>query len=277
MSSNTNLYAQIKRSEALPGVGGRDWHDVTPSELWIWIGIIIYMGLFSGKSMAAREFWLHIQHHPTHDISKFISQTRFEQIKRFFHLSNPEEDQAERSSGHRLWHQKVDPRLNQLRLSSQGYLLPSSNVTIDAAMILCTGRSIDTYNMPNKPIKLGYKFHFLANRGYIVDFLPTSSKSGLDLIPSIPELSYTGSSVYHLASTLQQLDRRHAWNLYVDIFYTSFPLFKKLREIGIGAVGTARTSSKDFPQSLKIPKQVWSKLEYHSKGGIVTDGIGFLL
>jgi len=78
MSSNTNLYPQKKRSEALPGVGGRVWHDVTPSELRIWIGIIIYMGLFSGKGTAAREFWLHDQHHPTHDISRFMSQTRFE-------------------------------------------------------------------------------------------------------------------------------------------------------------------------------------------------------
>jgi len=131
--------------------------------------------------------------------------------------------------------------------------------------------------MPNKPIELGYKFHCLANRGYIVDFLPTSSKFGLDPIPSIPEPSDTGTAVYHLASTLQQLDRQRAWSLYVDKFYTSFPLFKKLREIGIGAVGAARTSSKDFPQSLKIPKEVSSKLEYHSKGGVVKDGIGFLL
>ena len=104
MSSNTNLYAQQKRSETLPSTGGRDWHDVTPRELRIWIGILIYMGLFSGKSAAAREFWLHAQHHPTHHINKFMSQTRFEQIKRYFHLSNPEEDQAESSTGHRLWH-----------------------------------------------------------------------------------------------------------------------------------------------------------------------------
>ena len=144
-------------------------------------------------------------------------------------------------------------------------------------MILCTGRSIDTYKMPNKPIELGYKFHCLAKWGYIVDFLPTLSKSGLHPIPSISELSDTGSAVYHLATTLHQLDRQRARNPYVDNFYTTFPLFKKLKDIGIGAVGTACTSSKDFPECLKITKEVWSKLEYHSNGGVVKDRIGFLL
>lgn len=160
-----------------------------------------------------------------------MSQTRFKQIKRYLHLSNPEENKIESSKDHSLWRQKVDPILGQLLLFSWRCRLPSSNVIIDKAMRLCTGRSIDTYKMPNKPIKLGYKFHCQANRDYIVDFLSTSSKSELNPIPRISELSYTGSAVYHLATTLQQLDPHPAWNLYVDNFYTSFPLFKKLKEL----------------------------------------------
>lgn len=102
MSFNTNLYAQKKRLEAQSSVGESDRHDVTTSELRIWMGILIYMELFSRKNTAARQFWLHDQHHPTRDISRFMSQTRFEQIMRYFHLSNPEDNQEESSTGHRL-------------------------------------------------------------------------------------------------------------------------------------------------------------------------------
>jgi len=48
-STSTNLYAQKKCSEALLSVKGREWNDITPSELQIWIEILIYMELFSGK------------------------------------------------------------------------------------------------------------------------------------------------------------------------------------------------------------------------------------
>jgi len=182
MTHHTNLYAEAKAAGVAQGT--RDWRPIVPGELRVWIGMIIYMGIFSGKSSSIREFWVKDGLHPAHDTSRFMSETRFEQIKRYFHISHPDAPKTS-PQGERLWHHKVDPILDQLRESSQSYRIPSSNLTIDEAMIRCTGRSADTVKMPNKPIELGFKFHCLANRDYIIDFIPTSNTSKLDPVPSV--------------------------------------------------------------------------------------------
>lgn len=88
MTHNTNLYVEAKSAGVAPGM--RDWQPVAQEELRIWIGMIIYMGIFSGKSSSIREFWVKDGLHPAHDTSRFMSQTRFEQIKRYFHVSDPD-------------------------------------------------------------------------------------------------------------------------------------------------------------------------------------------
>lgn len=92
------------------------------------------MGIFSGKSSSIRESWVKDGLHPAHDTSRFMSQARFDQIKRYFHISHPGAPKTS-PQGKRLWHHKVDPILDQLRESSQSYRIPSSNLTIDEAMI----------------------------------------------------------------------------------------------------------------------------------------------
>ena len=100
-----------------------------------------------------------------------LSQTRFEQIKRYYHVAALDAP-THTATGRRLWHSKVDPLLDQLRYSSQHYRMPSTHIAIDECMIWATGRSQDTYKMPSKPIQQGFKFHCLADHGYIWDFHP---------------------------------------------------------------------------------------------------------
>lgn len=173
IATNTNSYAKDKREiAALPG---RDWCDVTAKDIKLWVGISIYMGLFSVP--AVDDYWKHDELHPTHPITQYMTLNRFQQIKRYLHIS-PINIPKTTSSGRRLWHGKIDLLLNQLRQASQSLRVPSSNISIDEAMIRCTGRSLDTYKMPNKPIERGFKFHCLADHGYIWDFLPTSNQAG---------------------------------------------------------------------------------------------------
>jgi hypothetical protein len=55
----------------------------------------------------------------------------------------------------------------------------------------------------------------------------------------------------------------------MDNYFSNIPLFKTLREIGIGACGTTRPSSKNFPKELKCKKE--DKFEWGAKTGIVVD------
>ena len=52
--------------------------------------------------------------------------------------------------------------------------------------------------MPSKTIGQGFKFHCLADHGYIWDFHPTSNHSGPDPVPAVDGLAATGEVVYYL-------------------------------------------------------------------------------
>jgi hypothetical protein len=109
-------------------------------------------------SPATADYWAHRNGlNPKHPTSDYMSQARFEQVKRYFHvaaLDIPKETPKGRRAVARESRSK-----EQLRKSSQAYRVPSTNIAIDEAMIRCTGCSRDTYKMPNKPIERGFKCH----------------------------------------------------------------------------------------------------------------------
>ena len=52
--------------------------------------------------------------------------------------------------------------------------------------------------MPSKTIGQGFKFHCLAEHGYIYDFHATSNHSGPDTVPAVDGLTATGEVTYYL-------------------------------------------------------------------------------
>lgn len=100
--------------------------------LKIWLGIVIYMGIFSAPAL--EDYWKHDGLHPTHPITAYISLNKFQQIKRYLHIAALDIPKT-KAQGKRFWHGKVDPQLNQLHSASQALHLPSSNISIDTAMI----------------------------------------------------------------------------------------------------------------------------------------------
>ena len=60
------------------------------------------------------------------------------------------------------------------------------------------------------------------------------------------------------------LPRTQYWVVYLDNFYTSLPLLRKLRQsLKIGGCGTVRPSSARFPVDLKTSKKEIFKFDYH--------------
>ncbi|KAF8248258.1 hypothetical protein K440DRAFT_548699, partial [Wilcoxina mikolae CBS 423.85] len=104
----------------------------------------------------------------------YIGQILLEEIKRDFYVSSPDLSKNT-PTGRRLWHNKVDIILDQLRDSSLRYHMPSTYIFQDLCMKRVTGWSPDTYKISCKPIEQGYKFHYLADHGYIWDFHLTSN------------------------------------------------------------------------------------------------------
>src|SRR5207244_2605901 len=59
------------------------------------------------------------------------------------------------------------------------------------------------------------------------------------------------------------------FNVFMDNYFSNIPLFKALRQIGIGACGTARINSSRFPPELKVKKN--QKLDWNVLSGVVID------
>jgi hypothetical protein len=87
MAAHSNAYAAAKASERQLE-GGRKWKEVSASELGVWLGIVLYMGVHSSPTV--RDYRRHNGLNPTHPICEYMDQTRFEEIKRYSHASSPD-------------------------------------------------------------------------------------------------------------------------------------------------------------------------------------------
>jgi len=122
-------------------------------------------------------------------------------------------------------------------------------------MIRLQGRSAHTSEMPNKPISLEYKVLALCDAGYIFDCELTSritSFASLKQIKKPYPLSPTSSAVLQMLTTLPYCT--HFFTAYMDNYFSNIQLFARLLDFGIGACGTIRCCSKDFPPCLNVNK-----------------------
>jgi len=195
ITTNSNRYANIQRLR-IPQEKAREWTDLLIEELYVFLGTIIYMGVH--EEPAIEMYWnTDFNKGPLHTISTHISLRRFQQIKRFCHISCPESD--ERAGYHlpcnKIWWYKLEPLASSIQASSQRYYSPSSTVSIDKLMVRCFGRfvvsfsSLTTplnysrssyiYKMPNKPIKQGYKIYGIADYRYIFNWIWSLREKGL--------------------------------------------------------------------------------------------------
>ena len=200
LSSNTNKYAKTKNA----GQSGREWHDTTASEIKIFLAVLIYMGVHVSPS--DEDYW-RTDEEPIHMPRRFMGLKRFQQIKRFFHVADPDPEIAVQEAlrlhlqPSQMWWYKLEPFASRLRAACLQYWKPSNAVSIDETMIRGFGRSQHTFKMPNKPIKQGYKLFAIADQGYILYWIWASRHRSIVEVKKheVGNLTLTGSMVAQLA------------------------------------------------------------------------------
>ncbi|KAG0290759.1 hypothetical protein BGZ96_005799 [Linnemannia gamsii] len=112
LSGNTNANAALQgvtdshqhHEEEKDDHGGDDdqsaWQDTTAKELRVYIGILIYMGIFPQDYV--EEFWNTSPYYPKHRFISEMSLTRFKQMRRYFHVADPKAPQKH-------WYSKLEP------------------------------------------------------------------------------------------------------------------------------------------------------------------------
>jgi hypothetical protein len=254
---NTNEYAKSKFAEKK-----RSWDDLTLSELKIFLAIIIYMGLFKMPSM--KDYWNNKQQFPIHNITRYMTCIRFEQIKRFLHIS-PIDSQSQSNVSASLF-PKLEPLATYIQNASKKYYIPSSNVSVDEMIARFLGRSYHTFRIKNKPNPEGFKILSLCDAGYTYAFIFLSRKFDNPEVQSVPNLNKTSCEVFHL---VKQLPPKKSFNIYMDNFFSNINLFSFLRSKNFGACGTARINSSKYPKILKVN----NKLDWDTLSGVVVDDV----
>ena len=172
---NTNAYAQYKKArhkENKTEGKTRWWKAVTLYEMRIFIALLIYIGIVGASNIIS--YWDKSRNN-IHKPMEFMTYYRFQQIKRYFHVSPPPTPTS-RQLIH--WHTKLEPLASLLRTKFQAYVVLGQNVSFDEMMVPFAGRSKHTLKMKNKPISEGFKIWALCDHGYLWDFLLYSRTSG---------------------------------------------------------------------------------------------------
>lgn len=262
LAENTNGYARQKEA----GRQGRPWRATCGAELKIFFGLIIYMGVYRSTGIAS--YWSRNHEFPAHDIIRYMTLVRFEQLKRYFHVAPPRDTPLPSSK----WTYKVQPLAYNLQRRFQYHCLPASEVAIDEMMVRFTGRSHHTTMIRGKPIPQGYKMLAVCEHGYTFSFMFTSQSESfsdiLDIYQGPQALSPTSKAVFQLATTLPA--QRFRFTLYCDNYFSNIPLFTALREYSISACGTVRTNSARYPPQFKLDKK-GPPLPWNTISGIISE------
>ena len=206
--------------------------QLTCNELEKYFAVIMLMSIISLS--CSRLYWsldLAIS-----QVSKIMSRTRFEQIKRFIHFNdNSSMPESGDPNFDKLF--KVRPLLDHLRQKFNAVQMDQM-LCIDEQMIPFKGHSSLKQYIPSKPHKYGYKvFMLCSNKGVIHDFELYSGK----ILPS-DETVDLGASSNIVLRLAKAIPTQKNFLLYFDNWFTSLPLVCHLAKIKIFCLGTVRAN-----------------------------------
>ncbi|CAG8836381.1 19831_t:CDS:1, partial [Cetraspora pellucida] len=118
------------------------------------------------------------------------------------------------------------------------------------------------------PIPEGFKILSLCDAGYTYTFLSTSHIFTND-VKKINSINQTGCLVLHLTEQLPY--QQYSYNIYIDNYFSSVPLYQYLWQIGIGACGTVRKTASGFPKKLKVDRNI--KLNWDVRSGVIINKV----
>jgi len=183
-----------------------------------------------------RDLWATDPKYPKHLISLFMGQKRWEQLKRFFHVSPP----PPKGVKYQVF-EKIEPLTTPLGEAFRKYIIPRSMVSFNEMMVRFTGRSTAIIKLPSKPIPEGFKILSLCQYGYCYSFIFTSPGCFFGLPSRIDhqDIALLKTSKCVLYLTRQLPLQAHQFCLFLDNYFTNIPLLQVLRRLGIAAAGTA--------------------------------------
>lgn len=217
------------------------WKPVTKDELLIFMGIFLHMGVVRQPRM--RDYWKTDPLFNIKGISASMSRNRFLLILRTLHFSrNPEPNESKPED--RLY--KIRPIINFFNEKMTEVFSPGCELSLDESMVLFRGRLLFRQYIKNKAHKYGIKLYMLTNpRGIVRKFAVYTG-----MLDEMGGKGHSQKIVMHLLEDLLNLGH----HVYMDNYYNSFDLARKLSEKKTHCTGTLRSGRKKTPKAVTSTK-----------------------
>ncbi|XP_039287374.1 piggyBac transposable element-derived protein 4-like [Nilaparvata lugens] len=217
--------------------GNKKITPTTIEELKLFLGINLYMGI--KKLPSYRDYWS--TQPDLHDnlVSSLMPVKRFSQLLSHLHV-NDNEMMPKRGDPDYDKLYKIRPMLDILSKTFSDSYNPHECVAVDESMVKFKGRCFMKQFMRDKPIKRGYKMWMMCDSsGYNLKFEIYTGK-----LKDSVEMGLGERVVSQFCSSLA--GKNHI--VVMDNFFTSYPLFLRLKENSISACGTVNQARKHLPK-----------------------------
>jgi hypothetical protein len=138
LAENTNKYRRWMEEKDKAGV--RAWTDTTPAEIEKFVAILMFMGV--EKLPQTEDYWAPTEWYHSKFCRKIMTLFRFQQLKRFFHVSDVYADERaspeDKDSRHNTY--KVEPIWSRFKKLLRRIATAGSSMTVDESVIAYHGR-----------------------------------------------------------------------------------------------------------------------------------------
>ncbi|KAF9424426.1 hypothetical protein HW555_000565 [Spodoptera exigua] len=254
IASETNRYAQQVTTQMLDNnkfcLNSRinQWRDTTADELYVYFGLILGMGIVVKSRL--EEYWSSSPDlFVTPGFSAHMSFNRFMLLNKCLHFRNNEDMRALRLDASEAKIFKIQPVIDFLNTAFQDLYNLNRNVSLDESLLQWKGWLDTNQLIPNKAATVGIKTYEIceSETGYLWRFeIHAHKKSPPQQTEDILQSS-TPAIVLRLIHGLEN----QGHTLWMDNFYNSPCLARRLKSLGFDCVGTLRTNRLFVPKALQ--------------------------
>lgn len=249
----TNKYAQQVAAQMMetntlkPTSRISRWVDTSVDELYVFFAIILAMGVVVNTRL--EEYWTAtVDIFQTPGFSVHMSIDRFKLLSKCIHFNDNDMFTLELDDSEaKLF--KIKPIVDHLNYKFQVLYTPTQNIALDESLLMWKGWLQMSQMIPNKAARRGLKTYEVceSQTGYLWRFEIHSHKRPPHLQNvDDPVAAPVPSIVLRLVQGLEH----KGYTLWMDNYYNSPSLARRLKTLGFDCVGTLRTDRKFVPQAL---------------------------
>lgn len=252
IATETNNYARKQLSDESRKKKSDDdkWFDTTEDEMKAYFALCILMSQV--RKSRIQLYWSKNRCIETPIYSETMSRERFLLISCFLHFTD---DTVTGEASDKL--KKIRPIITHFLEKFSSLYLLSENIALDESLMKFRGRLPYVQCNRSKRARFGIKIYKICdgNTGYCHSFRIYTGDDMID--PSLPAST---NVVMHMCKSL--FHKGHS--LYLDNWYMSPDLCKRVSENGTNIVGTVRPNRKNMPPDISSRKlktgeyQIWS-------------------